>query len=72
MLKSGAVKAHIGKAAEEKVKEFGRDRLLQSRLVITQPNDPKQRRQSVFRARWCIRGHLDPDLLELGTSSPTL
>ena len=72
MLKSEAVRVHVGKDAEEKVKEFGRERLLQSRFVITQPDDLEQRRQGVFKARRCIRGYLDPDLLELSTSSPTL
>ena len=72
MLKSEALRVHVGKDAEEKVKEFGRERLLQSCFVITQPDDPEQRRQGVFKARRCIRGYLDPDVLELSTSSPTL
>ena len=29
-------------------------------------------RQGVLKARWCVRGYLDPDLMDLETASPTL
>lgn len=28
--------------------------------------------EGVLKARWCIRGYLDPDVLDVKTASPTL
>ena len=72
MLASGAVRVHKGEEAKRIVEEVGRDRVLQSRFVVTFPDDKVQKEQGVLKARWCIRGYLDPDLLTLHTSSPTL
>ena len=72
MTDSGAVRVHIGEMASKLVHEVGRDRLLESRFVITRPDDPVRREKGELKARWCIRGYLDPDLLELQTAAPTL
>ena len=69
---SGAVKVHVGQEAERLVNEVGRKRLLESRFVITRPDDETRRQSGELNARWCIRGYLDPDLLDLETAAPTL
>jgi hypothetical protein len=72
MLNSKAVVVHTGAKAQELIREVGVDRLLQSRFVITNPDDEMQLSEGILKARWCIRGYLDPDLMELQTSAPTL
>ena len=47
-------------------------RILPSRFVITHKPDDKTPGQYVVKARWCIRGYLDPDATLLRTQSPTL
>ena len=47
-------------------------RILPSRFVITHKPDEKNPGQYVVKARWCIRGYLDPDATLLRTQSPTL
>ena len=46
--------------------------MLKSRFVITEADAGASPETCGIKARWCIRGYLDPDLLELDTSSPTL
>ena len=72
MLNSKAVVVHTGAKAQELIREVGVDRLLQSRFVITNPDDEMQLSEGILKARWCIRGYLDPDRMELQTSAPTL
>ena len=56
-----------------KVRQQKGDRIMSSRFVITQKVEDSESR---LKARWCLRGHHDPDLLEKVASgrchSPTL
>ena len=58
-----------GDSAEKAKTQFG-DRFIPSRYVVTRPNPGE------FKARWCLRGYLDPDVMELvgggSTQSPTV
>ena len=47
-------------------------RILPSRFVITEKPDDKQPGKFKKKARWCIRGYLDPDLHKLEKQAPTL
>lgn len=47
-------------------------RILPSRCVITKKPDDKNPGKMITKARWCIRGYLDPDVGKLATQSPTL
>eukprot|EP00435_Cladocopium_sp_Y103_P064571 s214_g26.t1 len=68
MAKPNAVKLHYGKAAE-RIRQDHADRFIGSRFVLTRkpleeggdidPNDPTT---FVVKGRWCLQGHLDPDL----------
>ena len=64
----GAVRILTGASAEKAKAQFG-DRFIPSRFV-TRPG-PEE-----FKARWCLRGYLDPDVMELpcsgATQSPTV
>ena len=48
------------------------DRVLPSRFVITRKPDDRNPGRYITKARWCIRGYLDPDVNKLQTQSPTL
>ena len=48
------------------------NRILPSRFVITKNSDEKNPGKYITKARWCIRGYLDPDVTQLSTQSPTL
>ena len=48
------------------------ERILPSRFVITKKPCEKEPGRYVTKARWCIRGYLDPDLLKMETQAPTL
>ena len=48
------------------------NRILPSRFVITKKPDEKNPGKYITKARWCIRGYLDPDVTVLSTQSPTL
>ena len=65
----GAVRILSGDSAEKAKTQFG-DRFIPSRHVVTRPNPGE------FKARWCLRGYLDPDVMELvgsgSTQSPTV
>ena len=69
MIDSGAVKVHVGEAARRLVETYGGKRLLESRYVYT-TSDGKD--TGPLKARWCIRGYLDPDIFDLATAAPTL
>ena len=72
MLSTQSVKVHSGPKAAELVARCGVERVLKSRFVLTRPDDTEKQRQGVVKARWCVRGYLDPDVLELDTAAPTL
>ena len=65
----GAVRILSGDSAEKAKNQFA-DRFIPSRFVVTRPN-PRE-----FKARWCLRGYLDPDVMELvgggSTQCPTV
>ena len=66
---SEAIFVHRGQAAAKKRAEVGENRLLDSRFAYTSEEESGRGK---LKARWCIRGYLDPDILELQTASPTL
>ena len=47
-------------------------RILPSRFVITEKPDEKEPGKFKKKARWCIRGYLDPDLHKIEKQAPTL
>ena len=49
-----------------------RKRLLKSRFVYTKTDDEPLNEETDLKARWCVRGYLDPDLLSRDTEAPTL
>ena len=65
----GAVRILTGASAGKAKAQFG-DRFIPSRFVVTRPGP------EVFKARWCLRGYLDPGVMELAgsgaTQSPTV
>ena len=80
--KPNAIKIHYGKAAEQ-ILSTKQDRFIGSRFVLTrkaavegQEINPEDLSTYVVKARWCLQGHLDPDLeakAEQGLlKSPTL
>lgn len=69
LINSGAMIVHHGGEASKIVDEVGSDRVLQSRFVYTSDDGTNE---GVLKARWCIKGYLDPDVLDVKTASPTL
>eukprot|EP00435_Cladocopium_sp_Y103_P032199 s207_g8.t1 len=80
--KSNAVKVHYGKAAERIKRDFAH-RFIGSRFVLTRKPieegkeiNPLDSSTFLVKGRWCLQGHLDPDLnlkAEAGLlKSPTL
>ena len=80
--KENAVRIHYGKAAEV-IKRTRPDRFIGSRFVLTrkpmeegQDIDPDDVSTFTVKGRWCLQGHLDPDLQVKAESgllkSPTL
>ena len=80
--KPHAVKIHYGKQAQ-RIREQYPDRFIGSRFVLTRkpieegcPIDPHDIQTFRVKGRWCLQGHLDPDLqakAEQGMlKSPTL
>ena len=51
----GAVRILSGDSADKAKTQFG-DRFTPSHYVVTRPNPGE------FKARWCLRGYLDPDV----------
>ena len=72
LLKSGAIVVHTGRKAAQLRKSVPRKRVLKSRFVVTEAEQGSHPDTCDLKARWCIRGYLDPDVLELDTSAPTL
>ena len=80
--KPHSVKLHYGKAAAN-IREKFSDRFIGSRYVLTRkpleegsPVDPNDLDSFTVKGRWCLQGHLDPDLeikaLDGRLKSPTL
>ena len=69
MISSGSIKVHRGEEAVKRKHEVGTDRILESRYVYTSDDGTSEGK---LKARWCIRGYLDPDIMNLDTASPTL
>ena len=69
MITSGSIKVHRGEEAIQRKQEVGTNRILESRFVYTSDDGTPC---GTLKARWCIRGYLDPDLMNLETASPTL
>lgn len=69
IINSGAMLIHCGSEAERVVSEVGTDRVLASRFVYTSDDGIPN---GVLKARWCTKGYLDPDVLDVQTASPTL
>ena len=72
LITSGAVVVHEGRAADEIRQTVPKERFLKSRFVVTEADQGSSPETADLKARWCIRGYLDPDLLELDTCSPTI
>ena len=72
LVSSGAIVVHEGNEARRLKESVPRKRILKSRFVLTEADQGTSPQTQDIKARWCIRGYLDPDLLELDTSSPTL
>ena len=70
LLKYGAVEVILPRMANE-IRQKTK-RILPSRFVITKKPDEKSPGKFITKARWCIRGYLDPDILKMDTQSPTL
>ena len=68
-MNSEATVVHKGEAAKRVIEEVGMDRILDSRYVYTSDDGTTDGK---LKARRCIRGYLDPDVLDLNTASPTL
>ena len=69
IINSGSMKVHVGHEARRVESEVGKVRTLQSRFVYTSDDGTPE---GVLKARWCVKGYLDPDGLELQTATPTL
>ncbi|CAE7790061.1 RE1, partial [Symbiodinium necroappetens] len=72
LVDSGAIKVHLGATAQRIKQGLERGRLLKSRFVITEADRGSSPLTQDLKARWCVRGYLDPDLLQLDTAAPTL
>ena len=72
LVDSGAIRVHTGEAANKLRQSLARERLLKSRFVLTEAEAGSSPLTENIKARWCVRGYLDPDLLHLDTSAPTL
>ena len=82
LAKGCAVRVHHGKRAQQ-IKRGHPDRFIGSRFVLTRkpidegkPIDPLDTNTYTVKGRWCLQGHLDPDLTVKAESgmlkSPTL
>ena len=59
MVDSGAVLVHTGVDANRILDMIGRNRTLESRFVFASEDGSPHTK---LKARWCIRGYLDPDV----------
>ncbi len=72
MSNSQAVKVHVGRAAQAIRATWNESRVLKSRFVLTGKGEDPEAENLEVKARWCIKGFLNPDLLELHRQSPTI
>eukprot|EP00435_Cladocopium_sp_Y103_P063878 s580_g25.t1 len=72
LLKTQSIKIHVGAAADELRATYPPERFLESRFVKTIRDDPNMPGKKELKCRWCIKGYLDPDLMDLERQSPTL
>ncbi|CAE7879526.1 GIP, partial [Symbiodinium microadriaticum] len=72
LVDSGAILVHEGDKARHLRHGMDSKRILKSRFVVTEAEPQSSPQTCDLKARWCIRGYLDPDLLDLDTSAPTL
>ena len=73
MISSGAVRVlSVEESNHIRQNPRTRKRLLKSRFVYTKTDDEPLNEETDLKARWCVRGYLDPDLLSLDTEAPTL
>ena len=70
LLKYGAVEI-IGPKEASRIRQTT-NRILPSRFVITKKPDEKNPGKYITKARWCVRGYLDPDIGKLTTQAATL
>ena len=70
LLKYGAVEV-IGPKEACRIRQTT-SRILLSRFVITKKPDEKNPGQYITKARWCVRGYLDPDVGKPTAQAPTL
>ena len=82
LLSKGAVRVHVGRRAQE-IRKHHQDRFIGSLFVITRkasneenPVDLHNPSTYQVKGRWCLQGHLDPDLTVKASEgmlqSPTL
>ena len=73
LIASGAIKV-LSKEESRRLRKNheSRKKILKSRYVFTKAEDIPLDENTELKARWCIRGYLDPDLLHLDTEAPTL
>lgn len=72
LLKTEAIRVHVSDAAKELREVCPSERFLENRFVKTRRDDPNTPGKKELKCRWCIKGYLDPDLMELERQSPTL
>ena len=72
LLKTGAIKMHVGKQAQMIIDDTPKERILESRFVKTRRDHPDKPGEKQIKCRWCIKGFRDPDLYEVNRQSPTL
>ena len=73
LISSGAIRV-LSKEESAQIKKDPnmQKQILKSPFVITKADDVEMTPETELKARWCIRGYLDPDLLSLDTEAPTL
>ncbi|CAE7637419.1 PCSK5 [Symbiodinium sp. CCMP2592] len=80
LLDSKAILVHTGEKAREIREKYARtdqrtgrkEKFMKSRFVVTEAGETASPETQGLKARWCIRGYLDPALMELDTNAPTL
>ena len=72
LIRTGSIKIYSGDDADRLRRENPVGRFLDSRFVKTTRENPTVPGEMELKCRWCIKGYLDPDLLDLQCQSPTL
>ena len=73
LISSGAVRV-LRKEENEKIRkdQYLCSRIFKSRFVLTKADEAELSPSTEIKAKWCIRGFLDPDILLLDTDVSTL